>query len=155
MKEFGLRCQEFWLPDTFGYSAQTPQIMKVRCNPPERRIIRFNYILNLPQHMGISRFLTQKLSWSLVNKFPHHNFWWEGLDGSTVLVHFPPGDSYEANCKVSEALKTERNLLDKGRVKRSMMLYGFGDGGGGPHRPMLDRLERLKVENSKVCCWDI
>ncbi len=29
LKEFGVRCKEFWLPDTFGYSAQTPQIMKV------------------------------------------------------------------------------------------------------------------------------
>jgi len=153
LKEFGLRCQEFWLPDTFGYSAQTPQIMK---------------------HVGISRFLTQKLSWNLVNKFPHHNFWWQGLDGSSVLVHFPPGDSYEANCKVSEALKTERNLLDKGRVSQSVMLYGFGDGGGGPHRAMLDRLQRLKdvdgvpklmnsnpkqffdrleAEGSKLCRW--
>ena len=46
---------------------------------------------------------------------------------------------------MSEALKTERNLLDKGRVTRSVMLYGFGDGGGGPHKPMLDRMERLKV----------
>jgi alpha-mannosidase len=49
-------------------------------------------------------------------------------------------------CRVSEALKTERNLLDKGRVTRSVMLYGFGDGGGGPHKPMLDRMERLKVD---------
>lgn len=123
IKEFGMRSQEFWLPDTFGYSAQTPQILR---------------------HVGISRFLTQKLSWSLVNRFPHHNFLWEGLDGSTVLVHFPPADSYEASCKVSEALKTERNLLDKGRVTKSIMLYGYGDGGGGPHKPMLDRMERLK-----------
>lgn len=44
--------------------------------------------------MGLTRFLTQKMSWSLVNKFPHHNFTWEGIDGSTVLAHFPPGDSY-------------------------------------------------------------
>ena len=44
--------------------------------------------------MGLTRFLTQKLSWSLVNKFPHHSFTWEGIDGSTVLAHFPPGDSY-------------------------------------------------------------
>ena len=51
--------------------------------------------------------------------------------------------------RISEALKTERNLLDKGRVSKSMMLYGFGDGGGGPHKPMLDRLERLKVSNNR------
>ncbi|KAK2716667.1 hypothetical protein QYM36_006971, partial [Artemia franciscana] len=122
-EEFGLRCREFWLPDTFGYSAQIPQIL---------------------QHVGISRFLTQKLSWSLVNKFPHHNFIWEGIDGSAVLVHFPPVDTYEANCKVSEAIKTVRNLKDKGRVKESMMLYGYGDGGGGPTRQMIERLHRLK-----------
>lgn len=52
--------------------------------------------------------------------------------------------------RVSEALRTERNLLDKGRVTRSVMLYGFGDGGGGPHKPMLDRLERLKVQNINI-----
>lgn len=47
--------------------------------------------------------------------------------------------------RVGEALKTQRNLLDKGRVSTSAMLYGFGDGGGGPHRPMLHRLQRLQV----------
>lgn len=29
------------------------------------------------------------------------------------------------------------------------MLYGFGDGGGGPHKPMLDRLKRLKVDHEQ------
>lgn len=28
-KEFGILCKEFWLPDTFGYSAQIPQMLKV------------------------------------------------------------------------------------------------------------------------------
>ncbi|KAI0234645.1 Alpha-mannosidase 2C1 [Lamellibrachia satsuma] len=80
-QEFGKRCTEFWLPDTFGYSAQLPQIMR---------------------HAGITRFVTQKLSWSLVNKFPHNTFWWRGLDGSKVLSHFPPGDSYLMECKAEE-----------------------------------------------------
>lgn len=40
---------QFWLPDTFGYSAQLPQIMR---------------------SCGIRHFLTQKLSWNLVNSFP-------------------------------------------------------------------------------------
>lgn len=123
MKEFGVKCQEFWLPDTFGYSAQFPQICK---------------------HFGISRFLTQKLSWSLLNKFPHHNFLWEGLDGSTILAHFPPGDSYELRVRVKEALHTVTNLQDKGRVSTSAFLYGHGDGGGGPTRPMLERSRRLR-----------
>lgn len=110
-KEFGITCKEFWLPDTFGYSAQLPQIMR---------------------HCGITRFLTQKLSWSLVNKFPHHTFWWEGIDGSQVLSHFPPGDNYCMNGEVEELRKTANNFQDKGRSSTSVYLYGFGDGGNGP-----------------------
>ncbi|XP_059170192.1 alpha-mannosidase 2C1-like [Physella acuta] len=122
-KEFGIHCKEFWLPDTFGYSAQFPQIMR---------------------HCGVTRFLTQKLSWSLVNKFPHHTFYWEGVDGSSVLAHFPPGDSYNMLGKVQEMLKTSRNFRDKGRSNRSAFLYGYGDGGHGPSEDMLGRLARLK-----------
>ncbi|KAK3704578.1 hypothetical protein RRG08_033620 [Elysia crispata] len=122
-KEFGVKCKEFWLPDTFGYSAQFPQIMR---------------------HCGVSRFLTQKLSWSLVNKFPHHTFYWEGIDGSVVLTHFPPGDSYEMKGKVQELLKTIHNFKDKGRSNCSAFLFGYGDGGHGPREDMLGRLERLK-----------
>uniref|UniRef100_A0A4W5K9G2 Mannosidase alpha class 2C member 1 n=1 Tax=Hucho hucho TaxID=62062 RepID=A0A4W5K9G2_9TELE len=84
-QEFGNYCKEFWLPDTFGYSAQLPQLM---------------------QGSGITRFLTQKLSWNLVNTFPHNTFFWEGLDGSQVLTHFPPGNSYEMKGKVEDAVNT-------------------------------------------------
>ncbi|XP_052044223.1 alpha-mannosidase 2C1 isoform X1 [Apodemus sylvaticus] len=122
LQEFGKMCSEFWLPDTFGYSAQLPQIM---------------------QGCGIKRFLTQKLSWNLVNSFPHHTFFWEGLDGSRVLVHFPPGDSYGMQGSVEEVLKTVTNNRDKGRTNHSGFLFGFGDGGGGPTQTMLDRLKRL------------
>ncbi|EGW03783.1 Alpha-mannosidase 2C1 [Cricetulus griseus] len=122
LQEFGKMCSEFWLPDTFGYSAQLPQIMS---------------------GCGIKRFLTQKLSWNLVNSFPHHTFFWEGLDGSRVLVHFPPGDSYGMQGSVEEVLKTVTNNRDKGRTNHSGFLFGFGDGGGGPTQTMLDRLKRL------------
>ena len=81
------------LADTFGYSAQLPQIMRAA---------------------EMERFVTQKLSWSLVNKFPHNTFWWEGIDGSRVLTHFPPGDSYEMNVKVDEFIRTVKNNKDKG-----------------------------------------
>ncbi|XP_027714108.1 alpha-mannosidase 2C1 isoform X1 [Vombatus ursinus] len=123
LQEFGKVCSEFWLPDTFGYSAQLPQIMR---------------------GCGIQRFLTQKLSWNLVNSFPHHTFFWKGIDGSRVLAHFPPGDSYGMEGRVEEVLKTMNNNKDKGRVNHSAFLYGFGDGGGGPTQTMLDRLERMK-----------
>ncbi|XP_071483559.1 alpha-mannosidase 2C1-like [Diadema antillarum] len=125
-EEFGSYCKEFWLPDTFGYSAQLPQIMACA---------------------GIKRFVTQKLSWSLVNKFPHHTFWWQGIDGTKCLAHFPPTDTYGANVKVEEVLKNSRNNKDKGRVNHSLMLYGHGDGGGGPTKDMLERMKRLRDTN--------
>ncbi|XP_072807080.1 alpha-mannosidase 2C1 isoform X4 [Vicugna pacos] len=122
LQEFGKMCSEFWLPDTFGYSAQLPQIMR---------------------SCGIRHFLTQKLSWNLVNSFPHHTFLWEGLDGSRVLAHFPPGDSYGMQGSVEEVLKTVAKNRDKGRTNHSAFLFGFGDGGGGPTQTMVDRLKRL------------
>ncbi|KAJ8002432.1 hypothetical protein DPEC_G00158840 [Dallia pectoralis] len=152
-KEFGNYCREFWLPDTFGYSAQLPQIML---------------------GSGITRFLTQKLSWNLVNTFPHNTFYWEGLDGSQVLTHFPPGNSYEMKGKVEDLVNTVKNNKDKGRANHSAALFGFGDGGGGPTQLMLDRLNRvqdtdglprvqmsspdrlfslLEAESSLLCTW--
>jgi alpha-mannosidase len=121
-REFGIRCKEFWLPDTFGYSGQLPQIMK---------------------GCGISRFVTQKLSWNLVNKFPHNTFWWKGIDGSRVLTHFPPGDCYCMNGTVEEVTKSVNNFRDKGRSNRSLYLYGYGDGGQGPTEEMIERLRRM------------
>ncbi|ESO98562.1 hypothetical protein LOTGIDRAFT_142661 [Lottia gigantea] len=123
LKEFGIVCKEFWLPDTFGYSAQLPQIM---------------------EQCGISRFLTQKLSWNIFNKFPHHTFWWNGIDGSRVLTHFPPGDSYHMVSKVKELIYTLKNYRDKGRSGRSCYLYGYGDGGNGPTEEMVNKLERME-----------
>ncbi|CAI5783661.1 alpha-mannosidase 2C1 [Podarcis lilfordi] len=122
-QEFGKLCLEFWLPDTFGYSAQLPQVMN---------------------GCGIHRFLTQKLSWNLVNTFPHNTFVWEGIDGSQVLAHFPPADSYGLAGCVEEMLKTAKNNRDRGRVNHSAALFGFGDGGGGPTQKILDRLRRMK-----------
>ncbi|XP_036074009.1 alpha-mannosidase 2C1 isoform X8 [Rousettus aegyptiacus] len=73
----------------------------------------------------------------------HHTFFWEGLDGSRVLVHFPPGDSYGMEGSVEEVLKTVTKNRDKGRTNHSAFLFGFGDGGGGPTQTMVDRLTRL------------
>ncbi|NXE46124.1 MA2C1 mannosidase, partial [Casuarius casuarius] len=152
-QQFGRICSEFWLPDTFGYSAQLPQLMR---------------------GCGIRRFLTQKLCWNLVNTFPHHTFFWEGIDGSRVLAHFPPGDSYGMHGRVEEMLKTVKKNKDKGRVNHSAVLFGFGDGGGGPTQKMLDRMKRmsdtdglprvqistpdrlfsaLEKESSRLCTW--
>ncbi|XP_004365158.2 alpha mannosidase [Capsaspora owczarzaki ATCC 30864] len=122
-REFGITCKEFWLPDTFGYSAQLPQLMR---------------------QAGISRFVTQKLSWNLINKFPHNTFHWEGIDGSRVLTHFPPADTYNSQVLPDEVMKSITNFKDHGRSRESMMLFGHGDGGGGPQMVMLERMRRMQ-----------
>ncbi len=81
--EFAIRPTVFWLPDTFGYSGQLPQIL---------------------MNFGLQNFLSQKLSWNLLNKFPHNSFYWEGIDGSTVLAHFPPADTYNSAGDVKEVI---------------------------------------------------
>eukprot|EP00177_Eucheuma_denticulatum_P008677 GFKZ01015775.1.p1 GENE.GFKZ01015775.1~~GFKZ01015775.1.p1 ORF type:complete len:1183 (-),score=165.02 GFKZ01015775.1:2165-5713(-) len=122
-KEFGKRCREFWLPDTFGYSAQLPQIMK---------------------GCGVDRFLTQKLSWNTFNKFPHSSFVWEGLDGSRVLAHMPPADTYNAQGVPDEVMRTAHANKDAATVNSAVMLVGHGDGGGGASPAMLESINRMK-----------
>ncbi|HWB53020.1 MAG TPA: glycoside hydrolase family 38 C-terminal domain-containing protein, partial [Tepidisphaeraceae bacterium] len=122
-KEFGRRCNEFWNPDVFGYNGQLPQI----CNL-----------------MGIKRFLTQKLSWNRFNQPDHHTFIWEGIDGSEVFTHFPPADTYNAIVTVEELRRNVRNYKDNDRSRHSLMLFGYGDGGGGPTKQMLEHLRRAR-----------
>ncbi len=121
--EFGLTSREFWLPDTFGYPAALPQIMR---------------------GAEIEYFLTQKLSWNQFNKPPMSTFYWEGLDGSRVLTHFPPTDTYNGIATVEELLKGLGNFKDHERSNASLYLFGFGDGGGGPSAEMLERLNRVQ-----------
>jgi alpha-mannosidase len=122
-REFGITCEEFWEPDVFGYSAALPQILR---------------------QAGIKYFLTIKLSWNQFNKLSSHSFWWEGLDGSRVLTHFPPADTYNANASVKEVLYSVTNYKDLDRSTEAYLLFGFGDGGGGPTRPMLEHVQRMK-----------
>jgi alpha-mannosidase len=123
LEEFGIETREVWLPDSFGYSAALPQLVKLS---------------------GSRWFLTQKISWSAVNKFPHHTFWWEGLDGTRVFTHFPPVDTYNSEFSGEEMAHLVRNFQDKGLATRSLVPFGYGDGGGGPTREMLARAERLR-----------
>ncbi|WP_425865054.1 alpha-mannosidase [Arthrobacter sp. TWP1-1] len=122
-ENFGLECQEVWLPDSFGYSAALPQIVK---------------------QAGAKWFLTQKISWNTVNKFPHHTFNWEGIDGTRVFTHFPPADTYNSQLSGQELAHAVSNFRDKGAAKNSLVPFGWGDGGGGPTREMLARAKRTK-----------
>ena len=120
---FGARSEIFWLPDTFGYSSQIPQLCR---------------------QAGMKYFLTQKLSWNEINRIPSNTFAWVGLDGSDVIAHFPPTDNYSAQGSVEEMLKNEQNHAERHLSPRSMLLFGVGDGGGGPTRNQLERMRRVK-----------
>lgn len=105
-----------WLPDSFGYSASFPQIARLS---------------------GIQYFLTQKISWNDTNVFPHHSFLWQGLDGTQIFTHFPPSDTYNACVSPYEVALSEKQYSEKGKGTSSLMLFGWGDGGGGPTREMM------------------
>ncbi|MBZ9640436.1 glycoside hydrolase family 38 C-terminal domain-containing protein [Streptomyces sp. PSKA30] len=122
MEHFGIETKGVWLPDSFGYTAAYPQLAKLA---------------------GNDWFLTQKISWNQTNKFPHHTFWWEGIDGTRIFTHFPPVDTYNAEFSGKEMAHAVRNYQDKGRGTTSLAPFGHGDGGGGPTREMLERARRL------------
>lgn len=121
-KHFGKYCDVFFLPDTFGYSAQLPQIMK---------------------QAGLNYFITQKLSWNNINKFPHHTFYWRGLDGTQVLTHFPPANTYNSNGRASDIIKSIKDYKQNSKSEKSLLLFGLGDGGGGPLPMNLESILRL------------
>ena len=120
--ELGIETEDVWLPDVFGYSAAMPQIMR---------------------RAGVRWFLTQKLSWNQYDRIPHHTFLWEGIDGSRVFTHFPPSDTYGGQVSVRELRYGVQNFKDHARATRSMYLFGWGDGGGGPTTTMLESARRL------------
>jgi alpha-mannosidase len=122
-KTFGRRSRVFWNPDVFGYAGQLPQLMR---------------------EAGMDRFLTQKLSWNRFTAPPHHSFFWRGIDGSAVLTHFPPVDTYNGVCTMEELRYHGANYKDADRTAEALYLFGHGDGGGGPDADMIERLERAK-----------
>ena len=121
LDEFGVECREAWLPDSFGYSAALPQIVK---------------------SAGSRWFLTQKISWNQINRMPHHTFNWEGIDGTRLFTHFPPVDTYNSELSARDLAHAERNYRDHGRGTTSLVPFGYGDGGGGPTREMLAAAHR-------------
>ena len=110
---FGRRCTEVWIPDVFGYPAGLPQVFAAG---------------------GLRRFVTQKLSWNRTNRFPHSTFWWEGIDGTRVLTHFPPVDTYNAEITPAELGAAVERFAEHAWSGWSLAPFGYGDGGGGPTR---------------------
>lgn len=119
-----------WLPDVFGYAWNLPQLIK---------------------EAGLDYFFTIKIGWSQYNRLPFDSFWWQGLDGTKVLTHFsttPEGGSayastYNANASPQQAIGTWTNFQQKEHQQELLMAFGYGDGGGGPTREMIENIREM------------
>ncbi len=152
--EFGVDVRNLWIPDVFGYSAALPQIMR---------------------QAGADYLLTQKISWSQFNQFPHNTFRWRGIDGSEVLTHFPPEDTYNSVMSAGDQIKAQSNFKEGHIVDEFLCLFGVGDGGGGPKEAHIEAarlmgdlegvpkvrmgradafFERLASHADELACWD-
>jgi alpha-mannosidase len=122
-KHFGVTQNYFWQPDVFGYSAALPQILRL---------------------MGLDYFFSQKISWNQYNKFPHHTFKWVGIDGTGVVSHFFPADTYIGNNQPNELRHGEKNYQQSAKCPTWLQAFGWGDGGGGPTEDQVARVNVLK-----------
>ena len=133
-KEFGVENKILWLPDVFGYSAALPQILK---------------------KSGIDYFMTTKISWNEFNKIPYDTFLWQGIDGTEVLTHFVSTQdyskehsgnftTYNGNINPKQVIGCWQRYQQKDISHEVLNCFGYGDGGGGPTREMLENAKRLE-----------
>lgn len=128
MDEFGVDVRHLWLPDVFGYSAAMPQILR-KC--------------------GVDFFMTQKISWNQYNTFPFNLFNWRGIDGTTVVTHFLPEDTYNSRVEAEVLVDAQRRFAENDVCDEFVSLYGVGDGGGGPKEEQIER--GLRLRNLEGC----
>ncbi len=135
LETFQKDVRSLWLPDVFGYNGAMPQIIR---------------------KSEMDYFMTIKLSWSLMNTFPYHTFNWHGIDGSDVLVHMPPEGNYNSSVRRQVIKSTYENYKEKDVSDEALVLYGIGDGGGGPGEEHLERIQRNNVspgvKNIRLAC---
>jgi len=120
-EEFGIVPSYCWEPDVFGYNGQLPQILRLS---------------------GHEYFMTQKLSWNVVNRFGHQSFHWEGIDGTSILTHMLPEETYNSPAAARSLRKIATNYFERDVSEHALMVFGIGDGGGGPDAEHLERLRR-------------
>lgn len=132
-EEFGKDVEYLWLPDVFGYSWALPQILK---------------------KSGIDMFMTTKISWNQYNRMPHDTFRWKGMDGTEVLTHFittpEPWNEPDSWFYTYNGLLTARTVkgvwesYSEKEMNRDLLIsFGYGDGGGGVNRDLLEQRRRL------------
>lgn len=118
-EKFGSICPIAWVPDTFGFTWQLPQILN---------------------QGGVDYFVTQKLRWNDTTKFPHELFLWQAPDGTQLLslMSAPIGEGVDP-VKMANYLW---NFEQKTGLSTLLWLPGVGDHGGGPTRDMLEVARR-------------
>jgi alpha-mannosidase len=125
-EHFDYTADVFWLPDTFGYSAAIPQIMRLA---------------------GVRYFLTTKMSGNDTNKFPYDTFYWQGLDGTRVLTHLNQSHLWPGPNNLMEYMvsgkRTGNCVREKTVSRQKLFSFGYGDGGGGPQFEMLEIARRV------------
>lgn len=133
-EEFEKESKILFLPDVFGYSAAMPQILR---------------------KSGIDSFITSKISWNDTNQFPYDTFLWQGIDGTEIFTAFITAQpahknqqtdricTYVGKTDASHTLGCWNRFQQKEYTTHTLMTYGFGDGGGGPTRDMLEKQRRL------------
>ena len=153
-EKFGKTVDNAWLPDVFGNSWIMPQILK---------------------KSGVDYFVSNKMStWNDTNRFPHNNFVWKGIDGSTVYACVPPTHFITWNMP-SQIQENWEAYQDKEVGGQTLSMYGYGDGGSGVTEEMLEMVRRFpkvsvmpKIEltggadflhknlkdNKKLAVWD-
>ena len=131
-EKFGVTPKIVWLPDTFGYTAALPQLMRLA---------------------GLEVFITHKMSWNDTNRMPHEIFFWQGLDGTRVPAYFLTTQRYEydginttycPDLVPSHVMGTWKRFSQQGLHDELFLVYGHGDGGGGPTRGMLENVRRME-----------
>ena len=127
-QEFGLSDADLrlcWLPDTFGYNGNLPQILR---------------------KSGMDWFMTIKLAWNKVTVFPFRTFTWEGIDGTPILVHMAPEGDYNSRGAADNLLTGLRQYPERA-LNTALLIFGSGDGGGGPgeiHHEVTTREQNLR-----------
>ncbi|MDO4285831.1 MAG: glycoside hydrolase family 38 C-terminal domain-containing protein [Eubacteriales bacterium] len=119
---FGKESRILWLPDTFGYSAVLPQLLK---------------------KSHVDYLVTQKIFWSYNegDEFPYHYFTWRGMDGTEVTSFLPTSYTYETDPATLAKVWKERRQED---LEGFLIPFGYGDGGGGPTRDHIEYALRQK-----------
>ncbi len=120
--EFGKVSKTYWLPDCFGFTWALPQIIN---------------------GCGMENFITSKLSYNDTTKFPYSMFMWQGNNGDRVYAHLMR-PAYNCHYRVDEIMTVDEECNNKSELNTAMSMYGYGDGGGGPTRNMLERGRRLQ-----------